>query len=333
MQQGLFLFTWPDWYFLDIELQKRQLSFAEKFWKENICYFTDDSVSVEALVEALQWGWLFSTKKLIICKWVPEDKVWSWKAPKHVTEFLEKFLWAEEIMLSPDILLVFVSIDPDKRLKLYKTLAEKATVKSFPALSDWQLTTFLQQKLWEYFTQDLADYMIAYVGNNLFRMSQEADKIVTFLQYTNQKTLSNTDRDAIIYTPIQVNAFGVLDAILEDKLENAMSLIDASAQSMTARPEFLWMLYWGLKHMIQTVDVYSRGTTSAKDIGAEIWIHFFPIVKNIKYIKYLQSHQSHLQKIFHEFLMLDKNIKSGLFPQEWFWAEIKKILYQNLSSQ
>jgi DNA polymerase III delta subunit len=81
--------------------------------------------------------------------------------------------------------------------------------------------------------------MIAYVGNNLFRMSQEADKIVTFLQYTNQKALSNTDRDAIIYTPIQVNAFGVLDAILEDKLENAMNLIDASAQSMTARPEFL----------------------------------------------------------------------------------------------
>jgi DNA polymerase III delta subunit len=50
-------------------------------------------------------------------------------------------------MLSPDILLVFVSIDPDKRLKLYKTLAEKATIKSFPSLSDGQLITFLQQKL------------------------------------------------------------------------------------------------------------------------------------------------------------------------------------------
>ena len=82
--------------------------------------------------------------------------------------------------------------------------------------------------------------------------------------------------------------------------------------------------------MIQTVDVYGRGITSAKEIGAEIWIHFFPIVKDLKYIKYLQSHQSQLQKIFHEFLMLDKNIKSGLFPQEWFWAEIKKILYENL---
>lgn len=331
MQQGLFLFTWPDWYFLDIELQKRQLSFAEKFWKENICYFTDDSISVESLSEALQWGGLFSSKKLIICKGIPEDKVWSWKAPKQVTEFLEKFLGAEEIMLSPDILLVFVSIDPDKRLKLYKTLADKATVKSFPALSDWQLITFLQQRLWDYFNQDLADYMVAYVGNNLFRMSQEADKIVTFLKYTNQKTLSTADRDAIIYTPIQVNAFGVLDALLEWKLDVAMNLIDASAQSMTAWPEFLWMLYWGLKHMIQTVDVYNRWITSAKDIWSEIWIHFFPIVKNVKYIKYLQSHQSQLQKIFHEFLMLDKNIKSGLFPQEWFWAEIKKILYENLS--
>lgn len=330
MQQGLFLFTWPDWYFLDIELHKRQQNFAEKFWKDNICYFTDDMITLESLQEALQWGWLFSTKKLIICKGIPEDKVWSWKAPSQVTKFLEGFLWADEIMLSPDILLVFVSIDPDKRLKLFKTLSEKATVKSFPALSDWQLVTFLQQKLGDYFTQDLADYMIAYVWNNLFRMEQEADKIVTFLRYTWQKTLSDTDRDAIIYTPIQVNAFGVLDALLEWKIDVAMKLIDASSQSMTAWPEFLWMLYWGLKHMIQTVDVYWRGITSAKDIGSEIWIHFFPIVKNLKYIKFLQSHQSQLQKIFHELLMLDKNIKSWFFPQEWFWAEVKKIIYENL---
>jgi hypothetical protein len=31
MQQGLFLFTGPDGYFLDMELKKRQQNFAEKF--------------------------------------------------------------------------------------------------------------------------------------------------------------------------------------------------------------------------------------------------------------------------------------------------------------
>jgi DNA polymerase III delta subunit len=56
-------------------------------------------------------------------------------------------LGSDDIHISPDIVLVFVSIDPDKRLKLYKLLSEKASVKSFPALSEGQLVTFLQQKL------------------------------------------------------------------------------------------------------------------------------------------------------------------------------------------
>lgn len=330
MHQGLFLFTWPDSYFLHQELKKWQQSFAEKYWKDTITYFTDDTISVEALQESLQWWGLFASKKLIICKWVPEDKAGSWKAPAQVVKYLESILWDDDIHISPDVLLVFVSIDPDKRLKLFKILSEKATVKAFPALSDWQLITFLQQKLWDYFSKDIADYMIAYVGNDLFRLELEADKIVTYMTYNNKTTLSPEERDAIIYTPIQVNAFGVLDAIIAWNIKEAGILIDASAQSMAAWPEFIGMLYWWLKHMIQTVDIYATGVTSAKDIAAKIGMHFFPIVKNLKYIAYLQSHKLQLWQTFHDLLMLDKNIKSWIFPQEWFWAEVKHILYKNL---
>ena len=109
-----------------------------------------------------------------------------------------------------------------------------------------------------------------------------------------------------------------------------MKLIDASAESMSPRPEFLGMLYRGLKHMLQTVDIYNHGTKSAKDIAAIIGMHFFPIVKNLKHIDYLQDHVIQLRQVFHLLLELDKNIKSGLFPQEGFLAEVKKIIYENL---
>lgn len=332
MQQGLFLFTGPDGYFLDIELKKRQQNFAEKFWKDNILVFTEDTITVEALQEWLQWGWLFATKKLVICKWIPEDKTVSGKSPIAVVKFLEQFLGGDDIHMSPDIILVFVSIDPDKRLKLFKILSEKATVKSFPALSDWQLVTFLQQKLWIYFSQDLAQYMIAYVDNNLFRLESEADKIVTYLTATGKTTLTDIERDAIIYTPIQINAFDVLDALLANDIKKANRLIDDAAIAMTPRPEYLWMLYWGLKHMILTVDIYRTWITSSKDIAAKIGMHFFPIAKNLKYIATLQAKEKHLHSIFHALLDLDKNIKSWFFPQEWFWVEVKTIINTHWSA-
>jgi hypothetical protein len=45
-------------------------------------------------------------------------------------------------------------------------------------------------------------------------------------------------------------------------------------------------------------------------------MHFFPIAKNLKYIQQLQKNKQPLQTIFHEILLLDKGIKSGIYPQE-----------------
>lgn len=330
MHAGLFLFTWPDGYFLDVELKKRQASFIEKFWKENCLTYTSDNIQLASLQEALQWGGLFASKKLLVCKWIPDDKIGTGKAPAQIIKFFEWLLGGEEIILSPDVLLVFVSIDPDKRLKLYKILSEKATVKSFAALSEWQTKTFLQQKLETYYSDDIADYLIQYVGTDLFRLEKEADKITTYLKEMWKTALSEEERSAIIYTPIQVNAFGVLDAILSNNLKEANRLIDASAQSMTPWPEFLGMLYWWFKHMLQTVDLYNHGTKSAKDIASVIGMHFFPIVKNLKYIDNLKAKYYPLQKTFHQLLELDSSIKSGRYPQEWFWTETKNIIFTNL---
>jgi DNA polymerase III delta subunit len=132
--------------------------------------------------------------------------------------------------------------------------------------------------------------------------------------------------ESIIYTPIQVNAFAVLDALAAWDTKNILKNIDASAQSQTARPEFIGMLYRGIKHMLQTVYLYNSGTRQAKDIASAIGMHFFPIVKNLKSIDYLSKHKTQLQNMFHELLLLDKDIKSWMFPAEWFRAAIQGIV-------
>lgn len=330
MQEWLYLFTWPDWYYLSQELHKRQGSFSDKFGKENCLVFTNDTISPQAIQESLQWWWLFATKKLIICKGIPDDKG-SWDKPtKQVTNYFENLFDNETQKLSSDVILVFVSVDPDKRLKLYKILEKEAHIKSFPVLNDKQIIDFIKDKLGEYYSSNLWEYLLSFVGKDLFRLEQECNKIVQYLSYTNQKKLSEEDTQAIIYTTIETNSFGVIDALTSWDSKKTLKLIDNVSASEVARPEFLGTLYRWLKHMLQTVDLYSRDIKSAKEISAEIGMHFFPIIKNLKYIDFLTQKKNALANIFHRCLLLDSSIKSWSFPAEWFWSEIKIIIYSEL---
>ena len=312
-------------------MHKWQSSFSEKFGKENCLIFTNDTISAQAIQETLQW-WLFSTKKLIICKGIPDDKTTSDKPSKQVVSFLEDLLDKESQQFSSDIILVFVSVDPDKRLKLYKTLEKKAHIKSFPAPSDKQIIDFIKAKLGDYHSPSLWEYMLSFVWKNLFRIELECEKIVQYLTYVNQKKLSEDDKQSIIYTTVETNSFGVIDALTAWDLQKALKLIDEASEAEIARPEFIGTLYRGLKHMLQTVDVYSRDIKSAKEIGDAIGMHFFPIVKNLKHIDYLKQNRIAYANIFHKLLLLDSSIKSWSYPAEWFWSEIKIIIFKELEN-
>lgn len=331
MREGLYLFTGPDWYFLSKEIEKRQKNFTEKFWKENCLTFSTNNISLQAIQESLQGWWLFATKKLIIYKGVPDDKAASWdKRPAQITHFLESLLDREDSFLPPDTIIVFVSLDPDKRGKLYKLLLQKASVKDFPSLTNKQLYTFLKQELWEHYDESLADYLVWYVWGNLFRLKQEVDKIKHYLIYTNKKKLSESEQQSIVYTTVEANSFAVIDALIAWDIKKVLEGIDTLSASEVVRPEFIGTLYWWLKHILQTVDLYSRWVKSAKDIASEIGMHFFPIVKNLKYIDFLTANKNNLAKIYHNLLKLDASIKSWAFPAEGFWSEIKNIIYKEL---
>lgn len=311
---------------MEKQLRAWQENFSEKYGAEQCIVYTPDSITLPHLKDALQWWGLFSTKKLIICKWIPDDK-WAGKTPAAIIEFFEYLLKEPERIFSPDVILIFASVDPDKRVKLYKLLAEKATVKGYEIAKEKELIWFLQERLGEYFTQELATYLLTYVGTNMFRLEQECEKITAYLTYTGRKDLSDEEQERIIYTPLANNNFDVLDALVAGNTQQAISLLDTASASQVARPEFLGMMYWWLKHIIQTVDLYKAGITSSKEIGAEIGIHPYPISKNLTHIRYLITQQDAFIDMFHECIILDKKIKSGLFPQEWFFAAMKQMIW------
>jgi|GEM_PF-4215826 len=80
--------------------------------------------------------------------------------------------------------------------------------------------------------------------------------------------------------------------------------------------------------MLQTLDLYEQGEKDSKQIASKLGIHFFPIIKDLKIIDTIKAKRSRLIRMYDELMRIDVSIKSGQFPAEGFYTEVKKIIVQ-----
>lgn len=325
MKDNVFLFTGNSPYLLRQELKKWKRSFAEKYGEQHIFSFSSDNFDIPAMIDTIYSGGLFVTKKLVIIFGVPGDKVSDNKISASKLEQFDQGFTSRLEYLSADTVVVFVSYDPDKRLKMYKSLSELAQVKEFNNPNIIGQRKFVKNILGELVTDENIDYMIAQIGDDLFRLAHESDKIVTYAKYHNISTIDKKTIDLLIYSETDANNFAVLDTLLTDK-KQTLETIDIISENMVDWNEFLGMLYWGLKHMLQTLDLYEQGQTDSKQIASKLGIHFFPIIKNLKIIDTIKANKFKLMHMYDDLMSLDVSIKSGQFPAEGFYSEVKRII-------
>ena len=227
--------------------------------------------------------------------------------------------------LSADTIVIFVSYDPDKRLKLFKALSEVAKVKEFNTPNIIGIRKFVKWLLGELVSDDDVEYMIEQVGEDMYRLASEIDKIVTYAKYHSIEKVDREIIDCVIYTQTDANNFTVLDTLLTDK-KKTLETIDIISDNMVDRNEFLGMLYRWLKHMLQTLDLYEQWERDSKQMASKLGIHFFPIIKNLKIIDTIAAQKPRLIRMYDELMSMDVAIKSGQFPAEGFYAEVKRII-------
>lgn len=131
MKDNVFLFTGDSPYLLRQELKKWKRSFASKYGEQYIFSFSSDNFDIPQMIDTIFSGGLFVTKKLVIIFGAPGDKVSDNKISASKLEQFEQGFYSRLDYLSSDTIIVFVSYDPDKRLKLFKALSETAQVKEF----------------------------------------------------------------------------------------------------------------------------------------------------------------------------------------------------------
>ena len=188
-----------------------------------------------------------------------------------------------------------------------------------------QLTQFVQQNLGTLIDNSHANLIVSLVGDNLFNLVNECEKLRLYSEYHQLEKLSSEQIQDIVYAQAEIDSFKILDNLFTNK-EKTLELITDYQEQNTDMFQFLGMLYRGLKMVIQMVNLHTRGVTDSKEMANTLKIHPFAISKQNKNITTLRANFSKIKNFYHDLLELDYNIKSGIYPAEGFWLEIKKMI-------
>jgi len=324
----VYLFTGEEKYLLDQELKRWMANFVQKFGSESVFFFSNQNFDTSKALEVIFGWWLFSDKKLIVISGLPHDtdsdnKLWS----SQISDFCDVFM--DRANQIPDnVLLLFVSHKPDKRLKFYKFLQSFVEIKTFKNLSWVQYNLFIKDQLDDVLmSDDVIDYFLMKVWKDLFRIVSEIDKLKYYLVLNNISKIDQKIIDFVVYGQMEVNSFLFFDYFLKDKSKSIVVLDDMHKEWVDFN-QALGMLYRGLKLYLYILDLHWQGVHDSKTLASITKQHPFAIWKNLKQIKILKEKKLNIKKFYCELLELDYNIKTWKLPSTLFWLILKWLVYE-----
>jgi len=328
MLTNIYLFTGQETYLLDKELLRRKENFLSKFGSDSIFSFSLDNLDIGQIKQAIYSSGLFTTKKLILINWLPLDattKLWDEKSDQLQT-FVDALIKAEG-KIPDDSLLVFVSSTPDKRLKLYKFLEKNATVKEFSQLKNNDLALFVQNALSDcVIDHSVIQYFLTKVGSDLYRIWFECDKLKTWALLKQQKHIDIAMVDLIVFGQVETDSFSLLKTLFTDKVQ-ATKILEKIQQDGADWNQFAGMLYRAIKFYIFMLDLDECWVKDSKNIALLLKMNPWQVKNEYAKIWVLKANKKNIEKFYIGLIDLDAGIKTGKFPDTYFWLWIKKLLH------
>jgi DNA polymerase III delta subunit len=269
---------------------------------------------------------MFTTKKLIIIYGIPRDAISTNKSKASDIAPIEKLFQQSRDQIPTDSVVIFVSYKPDKRTKGYKFFSKHTTLKEFKPLKEIELINFIKQQLPDLIDGDSARHLLTHVGTNLHNLAHECEKLHSYASFHHIQQLDIQTIDLVTYQQSEANSFAILDNLYTDKTQT-LQIIQELQRNQQDIFQFLGMMYWGIKLVIQIVQLHDTGTTKTKQIASEIKMHPFAVSKQLKHIDKLKAHYPQTVSLYHQLLDLDEQIKTGQLPPEGFWLTIKKLMH------
>ena len=319
----IYLFYGNSEFLLSETVSKWKKQFSEKYWDFQLTHIRDYSqLNDFNLEQNILSQWLFDEKKLIILDKIPASSQWKDKTIQKLQDDLLLLLPRK----AENVILVFISLDPDKRakffkylLKLLKSSPEQIQIKEYNLNEESENIWFLQKKY-------------PHVDYNILRY------VLNIKLWAIEKAIWELDKMLIAHDTISLDL--VKDNIIPEREESIFIFIESllhnnKKQALTDMQVILeqsdiMSLYYGLLSNMRVI-VYILLFLKLKKSKTEItsvlnlWKRSFLIDKysRLSYVK--------ISKLYMNLCSLDSKMKKwdlGQYSENWLQDALEILILE-----
>jgi DNA polymerase-3 subunit delta len=247
---------------------------------------------------------MFGAQKLIIIENV-------FNLNQESQEEILEFLKHKKIEDDKNTTIIFWAEEVDVKNAFYKFLINKAEYKEFNLLKGAQLRNWVK----DYTTKQggkidgqAMNKLIEYVGNNLWRMANEINKLISFAMGA---TLIAADVELLVRSEIDLNIFELGDAIGQKNKAKAIKLFNQQIEEGENESYLLSMIASQIRNIIK-IKSFLQINTNTKDsriLANKLGIHPFVAQKSMQQVRNFTLEE--LKKIYYQLTTIDFEAKIG----------------------
>lgn len=269
----------------------------------NLVYIDANQSDFSDFYDTLRNSAMFSEKKLVILKNVFSNK-------KFQEDFLEDSKKLEDLK---DVIVVYEKEEIDQRLKLLKYLTKECKSQEFKLLDNGNLRSWIKKEFEEKgqkINGDAIDLLVSFVGNDLWRASNEISKLSAFKK---GETIRIVDIESQVQPKIESDIFKTIDALAIKNKKQAFSFLQKHLDNGDNALYLLSMIAFQFKNLLIVKELAEKGLMYAS-IVKKSGLHPFVVKKN--YFACQQFSLEELKEIYRQIFKVDSDIKSGKIEQE-----------------
>lgn len=291
----------------------------------NLKYFDDENLNFQDFKDEVRQTSMFAEKKLIILAEAFPN-----------SEFKEKFLKGAKIFRdAEDVILFYETGQIPEKDSLFDFLIKQAKCQEFKPLEGQRLRNWIKKEFEKYQTgieNKALDKLIEFVGSNLWQMSNEIRKLVSYRaprqrgeggkenevlfdhksKYKNIE-ISSGDIELLVKPKIETDIFKTIDALaLKDK-KQALGLIHKHLEKGDSPLYLLSMINFQFRNLLIVKDLIQKYRSPY--IPSKVTnLHPYIIKKSYSLAQKFTIQE--LKKIYQKIFQVDLDIKTGRVEPE-----------------
>ncbi len=253
----------------------------------NLSVFDFENENDSDIIGAVNAGGLFSEKKLLIIKNLISS------GEKTTQDKLIDFLENKKDLKDDrnTFLIFFEKSEPRKNNKLFKFLLTNSDSQRFEKITDMKLKQWIRQKVEncrKQISDRAADKLVLYVGNDLWRLNNELEKLVN---YSINKKIIEQDIELLVKEKNEANIFETIEAITSDNKKRALKFLHKQLERGDD-PFYIFSMYvYQFRNLLKVGSFYFEGLIDKYEIAKQAKLHPFVVQKCLAQLPKLSLQQ------------------------------------------